>query len=77
MSATKFTITTAQPILKNYTVHLTTGDLVLPSADFNVATADGQNVGSYAVTLNADGFAAIQTAQPNYRWHQLMQKLVV
>lgn len=67
MSATKVYDNNSATNPKEYIVHLTTGDLKLPSADFNVATAaDGQNVGSYAVTLNADGFAAIQAAQPNY-----------
>ncbi|MFC6254938.1 MBG domain-containing protein [Secundilactobacillus hailunensis] len=66
-SATKVYDNNSATNPKEYTVHLTTGDLVLPSADFNVATAtNGQNVGSYAVTLNADGLAAIQAAQPNY-----------
>ncbi|WP_054656251.1 beta strand repeat-containing protein [Secundilactobacillus silagei] len=49
----------------SYTVKLSTGDQVLPSSDFDVATTS-QNVGSYAVTLNQTGIDAIKSVHKNY-----------
>ncbi|PIO87420.1 MBG domain-containing protein [Loigolactobacillus backii] len=38
----------------------------LTAADFDLSGIDSQNVGNYAVTLNASGLKKLQTSNPNY-----------